>query len=188
MLRSVPATTASDHPSALLRAVGRGDRAAFDALYDELAPGVFGLAVRLVRDPGLAEDVTQEAFIDVWRRAPRFDPARGSARTWVLTIAHRRAVDLIRQLESRRLRESQATAEHEEPEDTASQAVRHTDVHRCLSALTPLQREAVELAYYQGLTYAQVAGRLDRPLPTIKTRMRDGLIRLRDCLGGSYAA
>lgn len=187
MLVFVRPRLVSDPTGELLHAVGRGDRGAFGDLYDELAPAVFGLARRLVRDRGLAEDVSQEVFVEVWRKAPRFDPARGTARSWVLTIAHRRAVDAIRRSESQRARDSRAGA-IEEPDASINQAVNRTDVHRCLEGLTPIQRESVVLAYYDGLTYAQVAARLDRPLPTIKTRMRDGLIRLRDCLGGGYEA
>ena len=168
-----------------------GDLAAFESLYDDLAPAVYGLARRVVRDPGRAEDVTQEVFLDVWRQAPRFDRSRGGARSWVLTIAHRRAVDAVRTAEAARAREEKVAREDPPPVEGPEAAVERADdraaVHRCLDALTPLQRESVTLAYYQGFTYAQVAAVLERPLPTVKTRMRDGLIRLRDCLEATDA-
>lgn len=175
----------------MMRLAG-GDLAAFDALYAELAPVVHGLARRVVRDPARAEDVTQEVFLEVWRLAARFDHSKGSVRTWVLTIAHRRAVDAVRAVEASRAREERVAREDplpvEGPEVEVERESDRTSVLRCLDALTPLQRESVTLAYYQGHTYAQVATVLDRPLPTIKTRMRDGLIRLRDCLEASDGA
>lgn len=173
----------------LMQRLAGGDLTAFERLYAELAPAVFGLARRVVRDPGRAEDVTQEVFLEVWRQAPRFDRTLGRARSWVLTIAHRRAVDAVRSAEAARAREDRVAREDpppvEGPEAAVERAAERAAVHRCLEALTPLQRESVTLAYYQGFTYAQVAAVLDRPLPTVKTRMRDGLIRLRDCLEAS---
>jgi RNA polymerase sigma-70 factor (ECF subfamily) len=173
-------------PDELLEQVARGDLAAFDTLYGLLAAAVYGLARRVVRDPSRAEEVTQEVFLEVWRQAPRFDRARGRARTWVLTMTHRRAVDAVRSSESARVRERRVSAMEDTvvdgPEEQAMAGAEREAVLRCLEALTPLQRESVQLAYYQGYSYPQVAALLDRPLPTIKTRMRDGLIRLRDCL------
>lgn len=180
------------HPEAVLAAVAGGDLDAFGRLYDDLAPLVFGVARRVVRDPSRAEEVTQEVFTEVWRQATRFDPARGSVRTWVLTIAHRRAVDTVRSSQASRAREEHVARreplEVAGPEEAAVTAAEHDDVRRCLDALTPLQSQAVRLAYYQGFTYPQVAEMLGRPLPTVKTRMRDGLIRLRDCLEGHDGA
>jgi len=171
---------------AVLAAVAGGDLDAFGRLYDALAALVFGVARRVVRDPSRAEEVTQEVFTEVWRQATRFDPARGSVRTWVLTIAHRRAVDAVRSSQASRAREEQVARreplEVAWPEEAVVTAAEHEDVRRCLDSLTPLQSQAVRLAYYQGFTYPQVAEMLGRPLPTVKTRMRDGLIRLRDCL------
>ena len=171
---------------AVLAAVAGGDLDAFGRLYDALAVLVFGVARRVVRDPSRAEEVTQEVFTEVWRQATRFDPARGSVRTWVLTIAHRRAVDAVRSSQASRAREEQVARreplEVAGPEEAVVTAAEHEDVRRCLDSLTPLQSQAVRLAYYQGFTYPQVAEMLGRPLPTVKTRMRDGLIRLRDCL------
>jgi len=171
----------------VLRA-GRGDHVAFAALYDTLSPAVFGLARRVVRDPAQAEEVTQEVFLDVWRSASRFDPNRGAARSWVLTIAHRRAVDRVRSAQASTDRELRAvqrsgTREFDEVVEAVETRLEAQAVRRCLHALTEVQREAVSLAYYAGHTYAQVATVLSLPLGTVKTRLRDGLIRLRDCLG-----
>ena len=172
----------------LVRRVARGDAAAFEELYDELSPAVYGLARRVVRDPARAEDVTQEVFLDVWRKAPSFDATRGSAKTWIMTIAHRRAVDAVRRNESQKKYDGQATVDevtHDEPADALIAGEEHDSVRDCLETLTELQLESVKLAYYNGYTYSEVATLLEKPLPTIKTRMRDGLIRLRDCLEGA---
>jgi RNA polymerase sigma-70 factor (ECF subfamily) len=171
----------------LVGQVALGDAQAFAALYDELSSAVFGLARRVVRDPARAEDVTQEVFLDVWRKAARFDRTLGKAKTWVLTIAHRRAVDAVRRSESQRRQDNHVPPEevsHDEPADAAIKADEHGAVRTCLGTLTELQLESVRLAYFNGYTYNEVAALLDKPLPTIKTRMRDGLIRLRDCLEG----
>jgi RNA polymerase sigma-70 factor, ECF subfamily len=167
---------------------GRGEEAAFAQVYQRLAPSVFGLAKRVVRDPALAEDVSQEVFASVWRLATRYDPGKGSAQTWVLTLTHRRAVDLVRSDEAASRRESH-TAAYDTPFDTvheqAATRIEREQVRRCLSALTDVQREVVMLAYYGGHTYAEVSALLQANLSTVKTRMRDGLVRLRDCLGGN---
>ncbi|MET7867675.1 sigma-70 family RNA polymerase sigma factor [Micromonospora taraxaci] len=188
-LRSVPPDTATP-PTAdeLLPQVARGDEAAFAALYDAVVGRVLGLARRVVRDPAQAEEVTQEVMVEVWRTAGRFDPGRGSASAWILTMAHRRAVDRVRaeQAHTNRDRQVAATESHvpydEVVEDVTARLERE-QVRRCLGRLTPVQREAVTLAYYGGHTYREVAEKLETPLPTVKTRMRDGLIRMRDCLG-----
>jgi len=172
----------------LMRRASRGDSQAFEALYDELSPSVYGLARRVVRDPARAEDVTQEVFLDVWRKATRFDVERGKAKTWVMTIAHRRAVDAVRRSEAQKRQDHQGAPEevsHDEPADALIAAEEHGAVRNCLETLTELQLESVRLAYFNGYTYGEVATLLDKPLPTIKTRMRDGLIRLRDCLEGA---
>ncbi|QWC85920.1 ECF RNA polymerase sigma factor SigK [Nocardioidaceae bacterium] len=176
-----------EDPDALLTQVARGDRAAYADLFDLLAPSVLGIARRVVRDPSLAEDVTQETFLEVWRNATRFDPDRGRAKTWVLTVAHRRAVDAVRRSESQRRNDGHAALDeidHDAPEQAAIRADEHAEVRGCLDTLTELQLESVRLAYFQGYSYPEVAALLGKPLPTIKTRMRDGLIRLRDCLEG----
>lgn len=170
----------------LLRRVARGDEAAFAGLYDQIAPRVYGLVLRVVRDPSIAEEVAQEALLEAWRTATRFDPAKGSAISWLLTIAHRRAVDRVRseQAGAARMRRA-ATVEtpYDEVVEQATTRIERQQVRRCLGGLTELQREAILLAYFNGHTYREVADLLDTPLPTVKTRMRDGLIRLRDCLG-----
>lgn len=184
-------TTADAAPGDLDELVirsGRGDEGSFAALYDALSPAVYGLTRRVVRDPAQAEEVTQETFIDVWRSAPRFDRARGTARSWVLTIAHRRAVDRVRSAQAstdRELRAAQRSGsrDFDEVVEAVETRLEAQAVRKCLHSLTELQREAVNLAYYGGHTYAQVATVLSLPLGTVKTRLRDGLIRLRDCLG-----
>jgi len=174
----------------LMARVARGDEAAFAALYDELAPRVFGLCRRIVRDPAQAEEVAQEALVEVWRTAGRYDPAKGSAASWVLTIAHRRAVDRVRSEQASTDRERRLATEEVPYDDVVEQATARLErqqVRRCLQDLTDLQREAITLAYYKGYSYREVADLLGAGLPTVKTRMRDGLIRLRDCLGVSFA-
>jgi RNA polymerase sigma-70 factor (ECF subfamily) len=186
-LRLVPAEGPADI-DVLISRVARGDAGAFESLYDELASAVFGLARRVVRDPARAEDVTQEDFLEVWRKASRYDRALGTPRTWVLTIAHRRAVDAVRRSESQKRQDSHGAPEevvHDQPGDAVIREEEHGAVRGCLETLTELQLESVRLAYFNGYTYNEVATLLDKPLPTIKTRMRDGLIRLRDCLEGA---
>ena len=186
-LRLVPADGPSD-VDLLVGRVARGDARAFEALYDELSAAVFGLARRVVRDPARAEDVTQEVFLEVWRKAGRFDSALGKAKTWVMTIAHRRSVDAVRRSESQKRQDHKVMpgeVTQEEPADNLIRTEEHGAVRDCLETLTDLQLESVRLAYFNGYTYNEVATLLDKPLPTIKTRMRDGLIRLRDCLEGS---
>jgi len=177
-------------PEELLRLAARGDEQAFAALYDQLSPRVYGLARRVVRDPAQAEEVAQEALVEVWRTASRFDASKGSAAAWVLTIAHRRAVDRVRSAQAGADRERRvAAASNETPYDDVVEEVTTSlevqQVRRCLKGLTELQREAITLAYYGGYSYREVAELLDTALPTVKTRMRDGLIRMRDCLGVS---
>ncbi|NUR96743.1 MAG: ECF RNA polymerase sigma factor SigK [Kribbellaceae bacterium] len=172
----------------LLTLTATGDTAAFSALYDRVVPWVFGLVRRILRNPAQSEEVTQEVMLDVWRTATRYDADRGSAHAWILTIAHRRAVDRVRSEQAAADRTEQAGARNAEIEfdqvaDTVSTRLEAEQVRRCLGTLTELQRESIELAYYNGYTYPEVAQQLGAKLPTIKARMRDGLIRLRDCLG-----
>lgn len=190
-LQPVVATGSDDVELAdedLLVASARGDQAAFAQLYDHLAGIVHGVVRRVLRDPAQSEEVTQEVFVEVWRNASRFEPARGAARTWILTIAHRRAVDRVRSEQASRDRTERVGwsghhREHDEVAETVELRFEHQQVRDALEALTDLQREAVELAYYKGYTYREVADLLGTPLGTIKTRMRDGLIRLRDEMG-----
>ena len=174
----------------LLRSSARGDQAAFARLYDATAPRVYGLVLRVVRDPAQAEEVTQEAYVEIWRTAARFDPDRGSPLSWLLTIAHRKAVDRVRSAEASSRRETtyhQQDPVHATPHDsTAEQAETSMEARRvrdALGRLTEAQREAIGLAYFGGYTHTQVASMLDLPVGTAKTRIRDGLIRLRDHLG-----
>jgi RNA polymerase sigma-70 factor, ECF subfamily len=180
-----PATAPLDE---LLLRVARGDAAAFELLYDRVAGSVFGVIRRVLRDPAQSEEVAQEVLVEVWRTATRFDRGRGSASTWIHTMAHRRAIDRVRSAQASHDRdELAAVRDHRPPYDEVADQVEsrleQEQVRRCLQDLTDIQRESVTLAYYGGHTYREVAELLDVPLGTVKTRMRDGLIRLRDCLG-----
>lgn len=198
-LRSVPS---GDDPSSsegtspasgpdlaeLLRRSARGDEAAFATLYDATSSRLHGLVLRVVRDPAQAEEVTQEAFLDIWRTAARFDPARGSALSWLMTIGHRKAVDRVRSAESSRGRDTSyhqrnAAVAHDATADAAHASLEATRVRSALAQLTDAQREALSLAYFGGYTHTEVASMLDLPVGTAKTRIRDGLIRLRDTMG-----
>jgi RNA polymerase sigma-70 factor (ECF subfamily) len=175
-------------PEDLLARVARGDEAAFERLYDLLVPSVHGLVLQVVRNPAHAEEVTQEVFVEAWRTAARFDAARGSVRAWLATMARRRAIDRVRAAQAAGERDVRVgSASMDRDADVTSEAVEirleQQQVRRCLGGLTDLQREAVTLAFYRGHTHREVAGLLDVPLGTVKTRLRDGLIRLRDCLG-----
>jgi RNA polymerase sigma-70 factor (ECF subfamily) len=175
----------------LLALAGRGDQAAFEAVYDRAAAPVFGLIRRVLRDPAQSEEVAQEALLEVWRTAARFDPARGSAVTWVMTIAHRRAVDRVRSETAAAEREARAAAvaspvATDEVAEAVEASLEAERVRRCLDGLSELQRESITLAYYSGYSYPQVASALGVALGTVKTRIRDGLQRLRNCLGVSW--
>ncbi|HEX4089013.1 MAG TPA: ECF RNA polymerase sigma factor SigK [Trebonia sp.] len=173
----------------LLALVARGDQDAFETLYDRLSGPAYGLVRKVLRDPAQSEEVTQEVMLEVWRSASRFDPARGTASSWALTIAHRRAVDRVRSETAAADRERRSAAFPDSVDDVAETVEASMDaeqVRRCLEGLTELQREAITLAYYGGYTYPQVAKKLEVALGTVKTRIRDGLMRLGNCLGRSW--
>jgi len=172
----------------LLKACGKGDEAAFAQLYDATAPRVVGLAVRVVRDPAQAEEVAQEAFLDIWKTSGRFDPGKGSPLGWLLTIVHRKAVDRVRSAEASTRRDTSyhqqnQPVEHDSTAEAATASLEARRVRGALRSLTPVQREALELAYFGGYTHTEVATMLELPVGTAKTRIRDGLIRLRDTMG-----
>lgn len=185
--RGVPEAADPVSDEVLLVAVADGDRSAFAALYDRFARTVYGVALAVIRDPSMSEEVAQEVFVEAWRIAARFDADRGSARVWLTTMAHRRAIDRVRSERSSRDRTDRiGRRDLPNPYDDVTERVElaheHDQVRAALAALTDRQRQVVELAYYQGHTYREVAEILDIPLGTIKTRMRDGLIRLRAAL------
>lgn len=168
--------------------VARGDTAAFELVYGRVSPVVLGVVLRVLRDPAQSEEVAQEVLVEIWRSASRYDPARGSAAAWVCTMAHRRAVDRVRSAQSAADREERVGRRSEVPAydhvaEEVEARLEREQVRRCLASLTELQRESITLAYYGGYTYREVAELLDVPLGTVKTRLRDGLIRMRDCLG-----
>ncbi|MPV38801.1 ECF RNA polymerase sigma factor SigK [Georgenia subflava] len=178
----------ADLVSRLLVEVADGDRHAFELLYDETAPMVHGAALRVLRDRELAAEVTQEVMVEVWRGAARFDPARGSALSWIVTVARRRAVDRVRSVQAQRDRDELASVrDYDRPFDDVAETVTRSEerdrVRNCLGTLTDLQREAVVRAYFGGRTYREVAEDVAATLPTVKSRIRDGLHRLRTCLG-----
>ncbi|MFE5393296.1 ECF RNA polymerase sigma factor SigK [Streptomyces sp. NPDC056568] len=175
---------------ALVQSVARGDTDAFGLLYDAVAASVLGVARAVLRDVAQSEEVAQEVLVEVWRTAPRYRPDRGTALNWVLTLAHRRAIDRVRSVEAAAARDHKAALldqlpEYDEVSEQVENRLEREQVRRCLRTLTELQRQSVTLAYYRGLTYREVAVQLSLPLGTVKTRLRDGLIRLRDCLGVS---
>ena len=184
---AVPGAVPADPAATALLEMATGDRSAVGALYDELADAVYGTVRRVLRDPARSEELTQEIFVEAWRTAVRFDPTRGSGRGWVLTMAHRRAVDCVRSEQRRRDREArEATAAPNEPagpEEIVEGRVERQLVAEALAGLSELQRRAIELAYYGGHTHREIAELLDLPLGTVNTRIRDGLIRLPEVLG-----
>ncbi|MFS8201513.1 sigma-70 family RNA polymerase sigma factor [Streptomyces sp. CWNU-52B] len=172
----------------LMGSVALGDQQAFAGLYDVVAGPVFGVVRAVLRDQAQSEEVAQEVLVEVWRSAARYRRDRGSVINWVLTLAHQRAVDRVRSVEASAAREHKAALldhapEYDEVTEQVEARLEREQVRRCLRTLTDLQRQSVNLAYYRGMTYREVAESLALPLGTVKTRLRDGLIRLRDCLG-----
>jgi len=181
-------STAPASKEELLGRVARGDETAFGDLYDQMAPRVLGLVKRLLVDHAQSEEVTQEIFLEIWQSASRYEAQRGGASTWILTMAHRRAVDRIRSSQAGRDRDTKIgirdlAVEYDNVSETVETRMEHERVEKAMSRLTELQRQAISLAYYGGLSHSEVAERLHIPLGTVKTRLRDGMIRLRDELG-----
>jgi RNA polymerase sigma-70 factor (ECF subfamily) len=187
-MSGTPGAATSPDLGELLKLSGRGDEAAFAQLYDATAARAFGLAVRVVRDPAQAEEVSQEAFLEIWRTASRFDPAKGSAVSWILTLVHRKSVDRVRSAEASTRRDTtyhrgSQTVDHDSTAEAAQASMEARRVRQAMRSLTEVQRQALELAYFKGYTHTEVATMLDLPVGTAKTRIRDGLIRLRDTMG-----
>ena len=198
MLRTVPhdkdvtdafgeRTPAAVHVD-LLERTASGDKRAFAELYDLLAPRVLGLVRRILIDHAQSEEVTQEIFLEIWQTATRFDPNKGGATTWILTMAHRRAVDRVRASQSSRDRDTKVGIRDYDPgydhvAESTEIRIEHERVAKALDRLTELQRQAINLAYYGGYSHSEVASMLDVPIGTVKTRLRDGMIRLRDEMG-----
>jgi RNA polymerase sigma-70 factor, ECF subfamily len=188
---TAPAEVRKDEPARLaelLQRSGRGDEGAFSDLYDAVSRRLHGLVLRVIRDPAQAEEVTQEAMVEIWRQSARYNPALGSPLSWLMTIAHRRAVDRVRSAEASSRRDTtyhqqSHVIEHDSTAEAVAQNVEGRRVRQALSSLTDTQRGALELAYFGGYTHSEVATMLGIPLGTAKTRIRDGLIRLRDALG-----
>jgi RNA polymerase sigma-70 factor (ECF subfamily) len=172
----------------LVSSVALGDEKAFASVYDAVAGPVLGVVRAVLRDQAQSEEVAQEVLVEVWRTAPRYRRDRGTAINWILTLAHRRAVDRVRSVEAAGIRDHKAallerTPEYDEVTEQVEARLEREQVRRCLRTLTEIQHQAITLAYYRGLSYRQVAEALSLPLGTVKTRLRDGLIRMRDCLG-----
>jgi RNA polymerase sigma-70 factor (ECF subfamily) len=172
----------------LLDLISQGDQQAFSELYDRTAPRVLGLVKRVLVDHAQSEEVAQEVFLEIWRTASRFESQRGSAMSWILTMSHRRAVDRVRSSQSGRDRDERIGLRDIEPEydhvsETVEIRIEHERVKRAMAQLTALQREAISLAYYGGYSHSEISGILSIPIGTVKTRLRDGMIRLRDELG-----
>lgn len=182
-----PSSGTADLAGCLKRA-SQGDEAAFAQIYDAMSARIYGLILRVLRDPSQAEEVTQECFFEIWRTAARYVPDKGTPSGWMLTIAHRRAVDRVRAAEASTRRDHQYQhsthmTDHDSTAETAQASLDAERVRLALTTLTEAQRQAVELAYFGGYTHTEIAAMADLPLGTVKTRIRDGMIRLRDTMG-----
>lgn len=199
MLMLVPLETALDDvapaadatvetTNALLLRVAAGDQRAFGDLYDLIAPRMLGLVRHVLRDHAQSEEVVQEVLLEVWQTAPRFDPNKGKAVTWMLTMAHRRAIDRVRSAQSSRVRDTRIgirdlVRDYDSVAESVEIRIEHDRVEKALGRLTELQKQAVELAYYGGYSHREVSDLLGVPMGTVKTRLRDGMTRLREELG-----
>ena len=186
--KGAPAVGDAARLADLLTRASRGDEAAFAAFYDATSARAYGLALRVMRNPAHAEEVAQEAYLDAWRHSARYEASKGSAAGWLLTIVHRKAVDRVRSVESATARDETWNREttpvdHDQTAEEAHSSLEATRVRNAVATLTEVQRQAVELTYFGGYTHTEVAALLDVPLGTAKTRIRDGLIRLRDLMG-----
>lgn len=175
----------------LLAAISRGEEAEFTRFYERTASRVYGLARRIVVDAALSQDVAQEVFSQVWEQAGRYRPEQGSALSWLMTITHRRAVDKVRSQQRTVAREQAYLDGEYQPKqnvvaDLVEDRAESQQLRSCLGELTPVQRQSLQLAYFEGLTYREVAERLQAGLPAIKARIRDGLIKLSKCMGVNW--
>lgn len=182
----IGAWTSEEDDEQLMLKVGRGDESSLGKLYDRYAPTALGVAVKVCGDRNLAEDAVQEAFLALWRRAASYDPAKGSVPGYIYGAVHHKAVDTVRKEESKRKRDAldafQQTSFAAEVEDAATASIDRDRVRLALQSLSAHQRQVLELAYFGGLSYPEVAKKLEIPLGTAKTRIRDGMIRLRTLL------
>jgi RNA polymerase sigma-70 factor, ECF subfamily len=173
----------------LMARSARGDHGAFAALYDLTVRRIHGIVLRVLRSPEHADEVTQEVYVEVWQQSARYTQAKGSVFAWIATMAHRRAVDRVRSVSSEVTRDHRYAYQSLDPDvdkvwDSVAQKQDVERVRGALHHLTPIQREALEYAYFDGMTQSQIAQRLGLPLGTVKTRIRDALKRLGDTLGG----
>lgn len=177
---------ATQSDAELLRAIARGDEAALAQIYDAYAPTLFGMMLRILHSRAEAEDVLQEVFLQVWQNAPQFDEERGRPFTWLATIAHSRAIDRLRSLDSRQRTATKAAVKRGEEQTDATDEVFKLEqaeaVRRALDEISEGQKRVLLLAYFEGLTQSEIAERTQEPLGTVKTRMRSGLIKLRELM------
>lgn len=178
-----PGGRLEDHEETLLAGIARADHRAFEALYDRYSRSVYSLALTMLGDPQTAQEITQEVFLGIWRAAREFNSRRGTARSWILALAHHKSVDAVRR---RRMRAAEpleeAAGTHMDVDAEALGRVQGSRIRAALMDLSREQREAIVLAYYGGYTQQEIARKLKLPLGTVKTRMRDGMLRLRAAL------